>query len=822
MSGKLQKPSRPAGPGGSLSGGLKKPAGPSGPVNINRPAIPRPAVIQRPSPVVPQRPNVPPRPSAAAVVNRGANLNRMQQRDIRREVARQAINQAVSRPTPTVRPPAPPQKIMPKQAATPRIVAPPRPVQAPVRPQAARPLGPPAAPKPQMMPRIPAPQKLATPRPAQAAVAFSGSLVINSSAAHADISAAASSLGSTLADLQKKSSFSDLYTEVTDLDKSINHAATLLESARKKGYVFQKGMEEIAYTAMDQWQAAREQALDTAERHAASFQPRLMPLSSQVQRLNMVLGSPASANAMISATQSQANAMNTELDRLHNDIRSLYSDVRSNIQGLTSRLNEVHWAFTQLDEAKFKLDKEEDLVMAVPARWDRVGNDDPEGILYLTSKRLVFERKEKIATKKVLFLAVAKELVHEVMIDQPASAIAAVKADNKGLFGHQDFILVTFRDNKLGEVPFHLNGQPSKQWVEWIQSATSGGLDDDRASGSGISYADLTGPLTMGDLMQLQTEINELQDEVMLKSAREELASLENDVRSMERKLSQLRTRGYVIEKSLESDLVVLATQWDRVKANAETTIESQARLLGEQMQGVQTSLSQLMGKSGNLDAARPQFMQLKSSIASLEAQADAATSTVMAQYDEYADETESITAHLEWVGWMLDALETASFALLATESGIAAAEAIYARPGMEPENGVLFLTDQRLLWEDRVGDFELKVNEALTKIVDLKKEAVEETGQEKLIFTFGDGANVPAASFELSLPVGDDWIKMAGRARTGGYAQDRAVEVDQAELERIRNAPSQCSNCGAVFTAPVLRGQTEIACEYCSAVTRF
>jgi len=36
-----------------------------------------------------------------------------------------------------------------------------------------------------------------------------------------------------------------------------------------------------------------------------------------------------------------------------------------------------------------------------------------------------------------------------------------------------------------------------------------------------------------------------------------------------------------------------------------------------------------------------------------------------------------------------------------------------------------------------------------------------------------------------------------------------------------VKNAPTQCPSCGAAFTKPVLRGQTEIHCEFCGAVTR-
>jgi uncharacterized paraquat-inducible protein A len=39
--------------------------------------------------------------------------------------------------------------------------------------------------------------------------------------------------------------------------------------------------------------------------------------------------------------------------------------------------------------------------------------------------------------------------------------------------------------------------------------------------------------------------------------------------------------------------------------------------------------------------------------------------------------------------------------------------------------------------------------------------------------------------------------------------------------LDRIQAAPTQCPNCGAAFTAPILRGQEEIICEFCGVATR-
>jgi len=381
---------------------------------------------------------------------------------------------------------------------------------------------------------------------------------------------------------------------------------------------------------------------------------------------------------------------------------------------------------------------------------------------------------------------------------------------------------VKFSDGKLGTLSLHIDGQDSEDWILLIERAKSGQIEEERSSGSGMSFTDLTGPLTNGDLLSIQNEVNELQDEMMLKDVRDDLAELETEVGSLARDLVDLRARGYAVEKSLEADIQILASQWDQVKPRAETTIEHQTNTLGEQMAAIQEDLAKLMGMSGNLKVARPYFVRLKSSIASAEAQAEAAEDTVLDLYDEYADEVESLSTHFDWVDWMLDALSTACFQLLATESGVAATEAIWERPGLEPENGILYLTDQRILWEDRVGEFELKIAVPVQQITDAVETSDDADEFDMIAVTFDStDAPVPTAQFQLALPVAEEWLQMIGRSRSGDYVEDRAVELDEADFERVRNAPEQCPNCGAAITSPILRGQTEIACEYCGVVTR-
>lgn len=817
---------------------------------------PKPPLSRKPSILMPQKPGASPQPRtltppirpSSTPIRPGVPVNpvRAQQQAVKREALRQLVGKSFQRPQPTVRPATPPQRVMPQKpnpapapAVRPHIPTPPkmagqtvapRPVipQIPMPPKvAAQPpktATPPAsAPKPTVSGQVGGFQKLfETAKAASAAGAASAaSLSVNTAAIDPQITTEVNTLQSSLNDLQRRSTFADLQDRIMDLDKEVSKVTSLLESARSKGFAFQKDLEDTIYHSTDQWHTAREKALNMIPQQVQVMQNNLRPLQAQLQQVNMSLTNSGIARPLIGRTQSQINNLLSTVSQIESNIHNSYTEVENNVFKTGLRLTTIHWALTQLDEATFKVSSGEDLVMAVKARWDQEGDDDPEGILYLTNKRLIFERKEKVATKKVLFVTVSSQMVHEVMIDEPLVNLQGVNAQNKGLFGHHDFIDVQFSDPKLKLVSFHLDGQESQKWAKWIEDARLNRLDDDRATGSGLSYADLTGPLTPGDVINLQAEVNTLQEEAMLARVEQELTAIENDVVSMARKLADLRARGYAIEKALEADVTILTVQWDRIKTNAQKTMEQQRQLMAGQMQSLQQMLAKLVGQMNDLTAARPLYMQIKSAAASAQAQAEAAQSTVIAQYDGYANEGGTLSAHLEWVGWMLDALATATFQLLATESGIAAVEALYVRPGFEQENGILFLTDQRVLWEDRVGEFELKLVVPLKQVVDVQKVISEDGQQEILDFTFSAGAPYPNARFKLGAPVADSWLIMVGRARSGGYAGDRAIEIPPEELERIRNAPQQCSKCGAALTDPILRGQVEVACEYCGNVMR-
>ncbi|MCK5436214.1 MAG: hypothetical protein KAI88_06255, partial [Nitrosomonadaceae bacterium] len=459
----------------------------------------------------------------------------------------------------------------------------------------------------------------------------------NRASVHPELLSDVSYIDSSLNDLQEDASFVDIQADIANLDSNLHHALNLLESARDKGYKYQGDLEDIAYQAMSRWQEVSGDIGMKIDEQARLMKNNFGGVNAGIQNLNRVISSSSGISAARSL-QSEINQLKEDVRTANYSIESIYSDIESQASLLNTRLTGIHWALTQQEEASFEFDKGEDLYAAVTARWDQEGKEDPEGILFLTNKRLIFERKEKVATKKVLFITTASELVQEAMVVKTLAEVKEVKARNKGVFGGKDFIDVTYNDQTIS---YQLSHQDNKAWIQNIKNAKSGKIEDERTSGTGLSFSDLTGVVTQADILDAQNEVNELQDEMMLKNLQEEISSLEVDVNNLGRELSELRARGYVVEKTLEADVQVLAAQWDQIKTRSNATITLQSKMLSEQMKVIQDKMATLAARSGNLSAARPQFVALKSAIASAEAQAEAAEETVLDQYDEYANEIE-------------------------------------------------------------------------------------------------------------------------------------------------------------------------------------
>ena len=291
------------------------------------------------------------------------------------------------------------------------------------------------------------------------------------------------SLQSSLRELQSSVRMTDIRDSVEDLQTSVNGMDQRIASLRERGYAFEKDLEEKAADFVEQWQKIAPKVETQIEREASSLARSLRPIGTQITSL---AGKTASAalRPNVSRLKSQVESLEGRVEAAERSIRGGYDQFSGDVQTVKSHLSQLERMLGMFDEATFDLLATEAAIMAVKAVWAKDGKErknDPEGVLYLTDQRLLFEQKEEIATKKVLFVTTKKELVQDLLWETPVALIEETKASKEGFMNKDDFIAV-----QLGEgAPFnavHLHiWQSGDDWKALLKRAKTKDFDATRA-----------------------------------------------------------------------------------------------------------------------------------------------------------------------------------------------------------------------------------------------------------------------------------------------------------------------------------------------------
>ena len=143
------------------------------------------------------------------------------------------------------------------------------------------------------------------------------------------------------------------------------------------------------------------------------------------------------------------------------------------------QLTEMNWIMDMKDEASFDFGAAEEVFLVAKAEWDD-GDDKPDGMLFLTNHRLIFEQKEKTGKRFGLFGGKEEQgVLWEVAISQ----IEDVNAENKGFLGGKDMVNLTLGSGvTYSQITVEVKGGvPSKFWAKQINRMATGNAEDERA-----------------------------------------------------------------------------------------------------------------------------------------------------------------------------------------------------------------------------------------------------------------------------------------------------------------------------------------------------
>lgn len=295
----------------------------------------------------------------------------------------------------------------------------------------------------------------------------------------ADLSAQLQTLDSRLTSLQSQLGFDEHYRAVADLDSGISALEEIVADCRRRGYCYQNFLERKVQTLGQKWLAARPLLLGEMEQSGSELQ---MLLSSAVNSRNAV-----ASGAQIPLFSHSIEALSARTNSAENALRAIYGGIRDTYYQTRRQVEAIQTMLADLEMASFPLLAGESPVQAVKAKWWRDGqNAGPEGLLYLTDQRLLFEQKEEVATKKVLFITTETETVRQLVFDAPLGSLQSVKSSARGLMGHEDHLDFEFGSGAPYPMAhFHLDGQESDQWVGLVKRVQSGDIQSERYAAPG-------------------------------------------------------------------------------------------------------------------------------------------------------------------------------------------------------------------------------------------------------------------------------------------------------------------------------------------------
>ena len=143
-------------------------------------------------------------------------------------------------------------------------------------------------------------------------------------------------------------------------------------------------------------------------------------------QLAAMAGNPGAARGLLATLQSAVGQVESKVTAADEVIEGMFTQFNGQVSAATRHQDDIEYLLTQLAEATFQLLPTEAGIAAVKAAWCKTGKEqkgDPQGVLYLTDQRVIFEQKEEIATKKVLFVVTEKQKVQGLLMQAPVALV---------------------------------------------------------------------------------------------------------------------------------------------------------------------------------------------------------------------------------------------------------------------------------------------------------------------------------------------------------------------------------------------------------------
>lgn len=335
---------------------------------------------------------------------------------------------------------------------------------------------------------------------------------------------------------------------------------------------------------------------------------------------------------------------------------------------------------------------------------------------------------------------------------------------------------------------------------------------------------------------RVKRDYERLQSNAGLSNIFDAIGRIDEQLRDLPHTLDTLRERGYVHGGDLDDRLADLEDEWDEIESRVRQTLEDERRAIDRDITNAKFIVSQ--AERGRVDSAENRIDTIENRIRTAQRNLQSLYGGIQKSLKVIKQQLHAADELLDWVE------ESAEIDLLPSEGPVTGTEAQWLRDGEEEgPTGILILTDQRLLFEQRekivtrrlLGIFARESEVRQTLLLDIDEVDIEAVSADEKKGRFGFGSKeiirltgTPTADFSrlaflLKDSEADDWTLLLRRVMNGDIDKDRDEAFVEEMLESAEIAaafPTACPNCLATLPIPQ-RGDTTLTCEFCGSTVR-
>lgn len=246
-----------------------------------------------------------------------------------------------------------------------------------------------------------------------------------------------------------------------------------LERARTRGWVW-GGTWESSHAELGQTGPRAATEVTAAAQSATSrFRGALDQLRGQLTRTAVTAGNVTALDRLEESAKDLQRSVDAEQERL----KAVAKPFTDAYDALEREVKDAHKHLDRFGSARFQLQAGENPYRTSECTWQDFSQGAVNGFLYLTDKRVRFEQKETVTTKKFLFFTASSEDKHELLLDEPVGNIARSDDSTKGLVFKDQLVTLTWQNARVQKSTFDINsGETAKDWDTWIEELRSGQL----------------------------------------------------------------------------------------------------------------------------------------------------------------------------------------------------------------------------------------------------------------------------------------------------------------------------------------------------------